>query len=52
VPMRLRSPLGAASAQSGSPQGGCLSDERQLSPAPDIMLRSVSAAMWQKRTTV
>src|ERR1700730_5478318 len=44
--MRLRSPLGAASAQSGSPVG-CLSDERQLSPAPDITLRNASAAMCQ-----
>ena len=30
------------------PPGGCLSDERQLLPAPDIMLRSVSAALCQK----
>jgi hypothetical protein len=30
---------------SQAPQGGCLSDERQLSPAPDIMLRNASAVM-------
>jgi hypothetical protein len=32
----------------GSP-GGCLSDERQLSPALDITLRSVSAALCTTR---
>jgi hypothetical protein len=32
------------------PQGGCLSDERQLSPAPDIMLRCVSAAKCRNPT--
>jgi hypothetical protein len=48
APMRLRSPLGTVSAQSGSP-GGCLSDERQLSPALDITLRSVSAALCTTR---
>jgi hypothetical protein len=30
---------------SRAPRGECLSDERQLSPAPDIKLRSVSAAL-------
>jgi hypothetical protein len=47
-PMRLRSPLGAASAQQ-APLRGCLSGERPLSPAPDITLRSVSAAMYNRK---